>query len=319
MSKATIDYLNSLPDEKIAIDIKGLTKDYGKGRGLFDISLRVPLGCTFGYCGTNGAGKTTTLRHIMGFVKPDKGTIKVLGLDPRKDGAKIKESIGYLPGEIAFPTLNTGSDFIASQASLIGLTDMSKAENIINRLQLDPTANLKRMSKGMKQKTALVTAFMHSPNLILLDEPTTGLDPLMREAFIEIIEEEKARGATILMSNHMFDELEETCDYVAFIQEGKIIDVVSMEEIHSRPYREYFITYLDEGAYQEAFKEGFEVMGRYEDRNGIMVKVDLEKTQEFLAELGKFHLKSVNEIRYTLERYFMETFGGNINGSDSQE
>ena len=317
MSQKTIDYLNSLPDEQIAIELRGVTKDYGGGRGLFDVTLRVPYGCTFGYCGTNGAGKTTTLRHIMGFVKPDKGTVKVLGLNPWKDGATIKENIGYLPGEIAFPSLDSGSDFLHSQADLIGLTDMSKAEDIINRLQLDPTANLRRMSKGMKQKTALVATFMHSPKLVLLDEPTTGLDPLMREEFIEIIEEEKARGATILMSNHMFDELDETCDYVAFIQQGRIIDVVSMEEIHNRPYREYIISLEEEGAYLNAFKNGFEVLARYEPRNAVLVKVDLKDTDTFINELKKYHLRAVNEFRYTLERYFMERFGGQNNGTNA--
>jgi len=317
MSKATMDYLASLPDSEVAIDLRNVTKDYGGGRGIFDITLRVPKGSTFGYCGTNGAGKTTTLRHIMGFIKPDKGTVKVSGLDPRKQGEEIKKSIGYLPGEIAFPALENGSQFLKSQADLINLTDMSKAEKIINMFQLDPTANLRRMSKGMKQKTAIVAAFMHSPNLILLDEPTTGLDPLMREAFIDLIEEEKARGATILMSNHMFDELDETCDYVAFIREGRIIDIVSMEEIHNRPFREYVLSFSEEGAYETAFKDGFEVQGRFKDNNAILVKVDLAKTHEFLSELKNYRLRSVNEFRYTLERYFMEQFGGAINGSDS--
>ena len=316
MSQATLDYLSSLPEEEIAIELSHVTKDYGKGRGLFDVSLRIPKGSTFGYCGTNGAGKTTTMRLIMGFLKPDEGTVKVHGLDPRKKGEDIKKSIGYLPGEIAFPNLENGTMFLRSQADLIGLSDMSRAEEIINRLQLDPTANLRRMSKGMKQKTALAAAMMHRPELILLDEPTTGLDPLMREEFIEIIEEEKARGATILMSNHMFDELDETCDYVAFLREGKIIDVVSMKEIHERPFREYIISFFEDEDVEKAFATGFEVQRRDKENKALLVKVELKDTDAFIGELRNYHLRSVNELRYTLERYFMERFGGKTNGSD---
>ena len=197
-----------MDNKEIVISIRNLTKDYGKGRGIFDISFDVPKGCVFGYCGTNGSGKTTTLRNIMGFIKPDKGSVTVKGMDAWKEADEIKKYIGYLPGEIAFPQVETGSEFLKIQAETLGLKDMSKAEVIINALQLDPTANLKRMSKGMKQKTAIAAAFMHSPEIIILDEPTTGLDPLMRDVFVQLIKSEKARGATILMSNHMFDELE---------------------------------------------------------------------------------------------------------------
>ena len=318
MSKETIERLNALPDEEVAIEISHLTKDYGNGRGIFDISLKIPRGSTFGYCGTNGSGKTTTLRHIMGFIKPDSGYVKVNGLDPRKDGEIIKKDVGYLPGEIAFPPVESGSVFLKTQAELIGLTDMSKAERIINAMQLDPTANLKRMSKGMKQKTAIVATFMHSPKLILLDEPTTGLDPLMREAFINILEEEKANGATIFMSNHMFDELDETCDYVGFIKDGKIVDVVDLKEIHNRPFREFVITFYENEDVKQAFADpSFKVRIRNENTKSILIQVELAKVNEFLAELRKYRIKSANELKYTLERYFMENFGGNDNGTNS--
>ena len=317
MAKDIYEHAKSLkklsPDE-IAIEVKDLTKDYGKGRGVFDISFVVPKGKTFGYCGTNGAGKTTTLRHIMGFLKPDKGSVTVMGMDAWKESAKIKKLVGYLPGEIAFPPLESGSDFIQAQAELLGLKDMSKAEKIINALQLDPTANLKRMSKGMKQKTALVAAFMHSPEIILLDEPTTGLDPLMRDAFINIIKEEKARGATIIMSNHMFDELEETCDYVGFIKDGHLIDIVDMEEIHNRPFREYLIVYADKKGYEKADASQVEVLENHPESFSYLVKVPNEKIDGMFRELHKSKIKLIKEVQYTLEKYFMEkVIGGNAN------
>lgn len=305
--------LKKFSGNDIAIEVSNLTKDYGKGRGVFDVSFVVPRGKTFGYCGTNGAGKTTTLRHIMGFLKPDSGYVKVNGLDSWKNAEEIKKVIGYLPGEIAFPPLESGSEFLNFQAEMLGVTDMSKAERIINALQLDPTANLKRMSKGMKQKTALVAAFMHSPDIILLDEPTTGLDPLMREAFINIIKEEKARGATIVMSNHMFDELEETCDYVAFIKDGKIVDIVDMEEIHDRPFREFLIGFKKKEDFDAADTSQVEVILKDEEHLCYIVKVPNEKLDGMFKELSKFNIRIIKEMQYTLEKYFMENVIGGLN------
>lgn len=298
--------LTTYKEDEIAIEVNHLTKDYGKNRGLFDVSFIVPRGKTLGYCGTNGAGKTTTLRHIMGFLKADKGFVKVNGMDAWKDAEEIKKLIGYLPGEIAFPPLETGTDFLKAQAEMLGVTDMSKAERIINALQLDPTANLKRMSKGMKQKTALVAAFMHSPEIILLDEPTTGLDPLMRDVFITLIKEEKARGATIVMSNHMFDELEETCDYVAFIKDGTIIDIIDMEEIHNRPFREYYIVFASKVDFDKADASQVETLERNEEKLSYLVRVPNEKIDGMFRELHKHNIVLIKEVQYTLEKYFME-------------
>ena len=310
MSQATIEFINAL-SEDVVISVEHLTKDYGKGRGIFDISFKIPKGKVFGYCGTNGAGKTTTLRHIMGFLKPDQGSVTVNGLDPWKYGDIIKPHVGYLPGEIAFPPAENGTLFLKSQAEMLHLSDMSKAERIINALQLDPTANLRRMSKGMKQKTAIVAAFMHSPDILLLDEPTTGLDPLMREAFINLFEEEKARGATVLMSNHMFDELEETCDYVGFLNEGRLIDIVDMEEIRHRPFREFLIGFKRYEEFQEAFKDpSFEVLRREDALRNIIIRVNADSSNRVIAELKRFELRQVSEIKYTLQRYFLESVGG---------
>ncbi len=313
-AKSLLDF----KDEDIAIKVSHLTKDYGKGRGIFDVSFIVPRGKTLGYCGTNGAGKTTTLRHIMGFLKPQEGSVTVEGMDAWKDSEKIKPFIGYLPGEIAFPAVESGSAFLKSQAELLNVTDMSRAEEIINALQLDPTANLKRMSKGMKQKTALVAAFMHHPKIVLLDEPTTGLDPLMRESFINIIKEEKEKGTTIIMSNHMFDELEETCDYVAFIKEGKIIDIVDMDEIHNRPFKEYVITFNDKKSYDTADTSQIIVLEKYPEFYGYLIRVPIEKTDGMFRELTKHNIKLIKEVQYSLEKYFIENVVGGIEYESEQ-
>lgn len=307
--------LKDLPEEEAAILIKDLTKDYGRNRGIFHISFKVPYGKTFGYCGTNGAGKTTTLRHIMGFIKADSGVVKVKGLDAWKDAEEIKKYIGYLPGEIAFPSVNNGSDFLKSQATFINLQDMSKAESTINALQLDPTANLKRMSKGMKQKTALVAAFMHSPEIILLDEPTTGLDPLMRNTFIDLIKKERDRGATIIMSNHMFDELEETCDYVAFLKDGHLIDIIDMDIIHNYPYKEYEITFADKESFKKIAKSKLiRIIKKEENLNRLICEVKKTNTNKFISNLANVKIKLLKEVQLNLERFFMQNvIGGGMN------
>ena len=300
-------------NREVIISVKNLTKDYGRGRGIFDISFDVYKGTVFGYCGTNGSGKTTTLRHIMGFLKPQKGSVTVKGLDAWKDADEIKKYVGYLPGEIAFPDVENGTEFLKIQAETIGLKDMSKAEMIINALQLDPTANLRRMSKGMKQKTALVAAFMHSPDIIILDEPTTGLDPLMRDAFVNIIKEEKARGATIIMSNHMFDELEETCDYVAFIKGGHVIDIVDMHKMRNMPYRDYVIVFNNKQDYEQFDTSQVEVLERNEGELSITFRIELKKTNELINEFLNRDIKSLSEKKHTLEEFFIKDIGGQNN------
>lgn len=300
-------------EKEVIISVKNLTKDYGRNRGIFDISFDVYKGTVFGYCGTNGSGKTTTLRHIMGFLKPQKGSVTVKGMDAWKDADEIKKIVGYLPGEIAFPDVENGSEFLKIQAETLGLTDMSKAERIINALQLDPTANLRRMSKGMKQKTAIVAAFMHSPEIIILDEPTTGLDPLMRDVFVNLIKSEKARGATIIMSNHMFDELEETCDYVGFIKDGHLIDVVDMQKLRDVKFRDYVIKFSNKKEFEEADFSSVEVLSKDDFELSYTVRIDLKASNDLVKKLAKFNIKSVTEKKHTLEEFFVKDIGGNEN------
>ena len=295
-----------MENKEVIISIRNLTKDYGKGRGIFDISFDVYKGSVFGYCGTNGSGKTTTLRNIMGFIKPDKGEVYVKGLNAWKDADEIKKYVGYLPGEIAFPAVENGSEFLKIQAESLGLTDMSYAERIINALQLDPTANLKRMSKGMKQKTAIVASFMHSPEILILDEPTTGLDPLMRDAFVTLIKEEKAKGTTIIMSNHMFDELEETCDYVGFIKDGHLIDVVDMNELRNLPYRDYEITFADKDDYKKMDVSKFELLSKDDKSLKMVVRVELNNTSNLVKEVRKHQIVEFTEKKHTLEEFFIK-------------
>lgn len=286
------------------ITIQNLTKDYGDGKGVFDLNFSIKKGEVLGFVGANGAGKTTTIRNIMGFLKPNTGTILINGLDAYLDSEKTKKYIGYVPGEIAFPDLKTGTEFLKSQAEFLGLKDMSYANYLIDKLQLDPTANLKRMSKGMKQKTAIVSALMNNPEILLLDEPTTGLDPLMRLAFLEIIEKEKKQGKTILISSHLYEELEKVCDRVALIDKGRIVNITDMKDVKDRPVTDFKIEFNNKADFETFKLLPYKIIRIQEKYNQVTVSIEKTKIQSLLKDLSNLNIKFIAEVKYTLEKHF---------------
>lgn len=286
------------------IEIRNLTKDYGNERGVFDLNLSINEGEAIGYVGTNGSGKTTTIRCVMGFLKPTSGSATVNGLSSWERSSEIVKQIGYVPGEIAFPDLKTGVDFLKCQAEFLGLRDMTLANELIERFQLDPKANLKRMSKGMKQKTALVAALMNDSPIIILDEPTTGLDPLMRATFLDIVREEHKKGKTIFMSSHSFDELEKTCDKAALISNGRIVDVCDMEQIRNRPVKEFKIEFHTAEDYRRFLYEPYETIRLQEQYNQASIRIPANETAGLLRVLKTYDVKFISELPYTLEMHF---------------
>ena len=290
------------------IEIKNMTKDYGQGTGIFDISLSIEKGDVFGFVGINGAGKTTTIRHLMGFLKPERGSAIIKGMDCWNNSAEVKKLIGYVPGEIAFPDAPTGYEFLKRQAELLGLKDMSYGETLIKKLQLDPTANLKRMSKGMKQKTAIVAAFMADPEILILDEPTTGLDPLMRANFIEILNEEKKKGKTIFMSSHMFEEVENTCNKVALIKDGKILDVKYTSHIKHKKDKSYKIEFNSNDDYRRFLLEDFNITSKKDDVNQVIININDGDINTLTKTLTGYNLKFMTEIKFTLDKYFKSLY-----------
>ena len=290
------------------INLNHITKDYGNGRGIFDVNIAIEEGEVFGYVGTNGAGKTTTLRHLMGFLKPSKGFATINGLDCWGQSAEVKRMVGYVPGEIAFPDAPTGNAFLKRQAELLNLKDMRYAEEIIKKLQLDPSANLKRMSKGMKQKTAIVAAFMTDSPILILDEPTTGLDPLMRAEFVNLIKAEKKKGKTIIMSSHMFEELEDTCDKVAMIKDGHIIDVKETKEIKHNQDKVFKIEFKTSADYQHFLTESFKFTEKRPNQNQVIIEINDQEINQFNRRIRKYEIKFISEKKYTLEKYFKSLY-----------
>lgn len=296
------------------IKIDHMTKDYGKGRGIFDFNFSINEGEIFGLVGTNGSGKTTTLRHLMGFLAPDSGSCEIGGLNCRKRSAEIMKKVGYVPGEIDFPDVGSGTTFLKIQAQYLGITDMKYTEELIDRFKIDTSAPLKRMSKGMKQKMALVAAFMAKPQILLLDEPSTGLDPLMRDTLIELILEQKRRGATVLMSSHIFKELEDTCDRVTFIHNGKMIDTIDRGMYDPNMPKLYRIGFANEAEYREFIrKTEFHIEKSNDKYRHALVTVPMPEMNRLIRQLAGYDMRYIRYIPYSLEMYYTKVIekGGN--------
>lgn len=290
------------------IEIKSLTKDYGEGRGIFDINLSINEGQSFGFVGTNGAGKTTTIRHLMGFLRSQSGNATIDGLDCRAQSSEIMRKVGYIPGEIAFPDAKTGKEFLKRQAELLGLTDFNYMNSLIEKLQLDTSANLKRMSKGMQQKTAIVAALMAEPEILIFDEPTTGLDPLMRQVFVDIVEAEREKGRTIFMSSHMFDEVEQLCDEVALIKEGHLVDIKATKEIKYSTEKIYKIEFMSNIDYKNFLTENFVFKEQRENQNQVILSVQDSDVNRLFKAMTNYDLKFIKEKKYSLEQYFNDLY-----------
>lgn len=228
------------------IKIQNLTRDYGGGKGVFDISFAVEEGEVFGFLGPNGAGKTTTIRHLMGFVRPEKGTCTIKGMDCRRQREIIQATAGYLAGEISMFDEMTGAEYLKFIEEYREKGICERKKDLMDRFELDGSVRIRKMSKGMKQKLGIIAAFMPNPDILILDEPTSGLDPLMQQRFVSLICEEKKQGKTILMSSHIFEEVEKTCDRVGLIRSGRMVTISSIENLKRQHSRTYRVTLEDE-------------------------------------------------------------------------
>ena len=288
------------------ITISNLTKDYGNGRGIFDVNIEVSQGEVFGFLGPNGAGKTTTIRNLLGFITPDAGNCKILGQDCFREAEAIHRNVGYLAGEIAFLDDMTGKQLIDFIAAMKGLKDRKKINDLLERFELDPHGKVRRMSKGMKQKIAIIAAFMSDPEVIILDEPTSGLDPLMQNRFIDMILEEKQRGKTIFMSSHMFEEVEKTCDRTAIIREGKIVAIEDVAGLAKKRSRLFSVTLKDEQAVAAIRHEGLDIAGI----DGLKVTINVhDGLTGFIQKLAKYEIEDMDLRRQSLEEVFLHYYG----------
>ncbi|NLZ94070.1 MAG: ABC transporter ATP-binding protein [Firmicutes bacterium] len=232
--------------EFFAIDIKGLKKSYGSVQALRGVNLSVKRGEILGFLGPNGAGKTTTIRCLLDLIRPQAGTIRVLGLDPAKDPVAVRSRIGYLPGELNLESNQTVKAALQYFADLRGRKiDWQYVHQLIERLELNPELQIKNLSKGNKQKVGIVQALMSKPDLLLLDEPTSGLDPLMQQEVYRLLREAKADGTTIFFSSHIISEVEAIAERVVIIREGVIVEEAEPQQLINMALRRYRVRFRE--------------------------------------------------------------------------
>lgn len=291
------------------IEIRNLTKEYGHKKGVFNVNLNVKKGDIYGFVGPNGAGKTTTIRHIMGFIKPQSGDIKVFGKDAFYERESIQKYVGYLPGELSCIDEMTGYDFLKFIQKMKGVKDDTKIKYLIDYLELDSKMKIKKMSKGNKQKIGIVCAFMNNPKLLILDEPTSGLDPIMQAKFIDLIVAEKNRGTTVFLSSHIFDEVEKTCDKVAFINYGKIIAIEDILSLREKKNRRYCIKFKDSDNKNKYVVNHSEAKS---EKDYVYVSVK-GNTSNFIKDLSNYDVDDLYTQEQSLEEMFLHLYGGGDN------
>ena len=302
------------------IEVNHVTKDYGHGRGIFDVSFTIDEGEVFGFLGPNGAGKTTMIRHLMGFTKAQEGELYINGKDCWTSSAIIKRDIGYLPGELAFPKSMTGSQFIEWMADKRQLSDMTKTEELKELFEVEGSEVIKDMSLGNKRKLAVVTAFMHDPKVLILDEPSSGLDPVMQERFIEFVLKEKKNGKTILLSSHIFSEVDATCDRIAIIKDGVVVSTIEANDLKQSTNKAFKIEFFSFEDYQ-IFLEKSELAIREErpDQNQVKLNLTDERMQKLFTDLSDVRVSFISEIKFTLEDYFMDFYNRKKTVEDGEE
>jgi ABC-2 type transport system ATP-binding protein len=225
------------------IEVEGLTKSYGSKRGITDVSFQVEEGDVFGFLGPNGAGKTTTIRLLMALLHADAGSARIAGLDCWKQSVQIKRLIGYMPGEPALDPNLTGGQILEYFGHLRGGVDHAYLKRLIQRFELDTSRKFRQYSTGNKRKVVLIQAFMHRPRLLILDEPTNGLDPLNQQEFDRMVLEGRNEGRTVLLSSHVLSEVEKTCTTVGIIREGHLVRTGDVAEVKAIKRYEVTITF----------------------------------------------------------------------------
>ena len=298
------------------LQVEHLTKDYGSGRGVFDVSFTVKKGEVFGFLGPNGAGKSTTIRHLMGFSKPDSGDTKIFGKDSFNKYNEILGRVGYIPGEIALPQGLTGWEFIRMIQDLTHIHNDEQLNKMLNLFELDDITLMgetKRMSLGVKRKLAVVTAFMGDPDVLILDEPTSGLDPVMQEVFINFIKEEKERGKTILLSSHIFSEVDATCDRIAIIKDGKIVSEFIANDLKHATTKFYKIDFENDGEYKSflakyAKSDVLKILNKDDNSSWVYISTDDKNINKVITILAEYKIKEFTNIKESLEDYFMKFY-----------
>jgi ABC-2 type transport system ATP-binding protein len=291
--------------EPLAIHTQALTKSYGRIQALFGVDLKVKRGTIAGFLGPNGAGKTTTIRCMLDMIRPDGGTIKVAGIDPQVDPVTVRSLVGYLPGELHLDdnmTAETALRFL--NALRHKQAEWSYVEQLVERFDLDIKRPIKNLSSGNKKKVGVIQALMHRPEILMLDEPTGGLDPLMQREVLRLIKEARADGATVFFSSHNITEVEAVADQVNIIREGVVVEVIDVAELLTRALRRALII----------FREPVDIAALLQLPGVSLLSQDNHTTVELqvtgdmdtlIKALGKYPVVDMQTTRPSLESIFM--------------
>ncbi len=282
-----------------------LTKYYGKVKGIKDVTITVNRGETFGFLGPNGAGKTTTIRLLLNLINPTRGAAEIFGLDTKKDSLKIRGRIGYIPGDLSLYKSMSGEQFLKFVSSL-RTKDASMTDTLLTRFQVTVDRKIKGYSKGMKQKIGIVQAFMHDPELVIMDEPTLGLDPLMQKEFYTFLKEEQQKGKTAFVSSHILSEVEKVCDRVGIIKDGTIVAVEDVETLKRKSGKVMEVTFAEPVTKKDLATP--EISNVVIDNKTATFNVtgDMNKT---IKHLSQFTITDLTAKELSIEDIFMHYYG----------
>jgi ABC-2 type transport system ATP-binding protein len=268
-----------------AIETFGLTKYYGPVLALDRLDLRVEQGEVFGFLGPNGAGKTTTIRLLLDLIHPTDGHATVLGYDPQVDSLQVRERVGYLPGEVAFYGAMTGHSLLRLLDDLRGGGHLPQGRTLADRLDLDLRRRISEYSSGMKQKLAIIAALMHQPELLILDEPTKGLDPLVQQEVYAVLLEERERGCTVFFSSHILPEVEKVCNRLGIVREGRLVATEDVEAIRHKRVRVLTLSFSQPVSRDALAMEGVEIRAANGNQAELAVHGHVGDVLRRLAEL----------------------------------
>ena len=289
------------------IEIDRLTKRYRSNRGIEDLSLEVGAGEVFGFLGPNGAGKSTTIRTLLDLLHPTSGSARLFGLDSHRGSRAIRARLGSLPGDFSYDPRLTGEDLLTFFAAVRGIDGLGDARSLAERFQADLSRPLGDLSRGNRQKIGLIQAAFHDPELLVLDEPTGGLDPLMQEEFLAMVQERRDQGRTVFLSSHDLDEVERVCDRVGIVREGRLVAVENVAEMRDRAYRNVTVRFAqaaDPAAL--AGVAGVESVAVSDSQLTFRVRGDLD---ELIKALARHRVHDLEITRPTLEELFLTYYG----------
>ncbi|MBN2388373.1 MAG: ABC transporter ATP-binding protein [Anaerolineales bacterium] len=286
------------------IEVNHLTKYYGKSRGIVDVSFNVEEGEIFGFIGPNGAGKSTTIRLFLSLIYPTKGEARIFGKDCITFGPEIRQEIGYLPSEVFYYEGMKVLDLLKYSASFYKKDCTQRMQELADLMELDLKRRISDLSYGNKKKVGIVQGLLHQPKLIVLDEPTAGLDPLMQHKFFNLIREENKRGATVFFSSHILGEVQRLCNRVAIIKEGSIIAIQDIKTLQKDNYKKIRVTAdgLDEKRFQV---EGVTELGKENGTVSLFYKGDINVLVQLI---GSRKITDLTVEDLTLEEIFMHYY-----------